>query len=77
MNLSRTAGAYALCGLLICLLVTTAEGAIFSDNFNRPDSPSVGNGWTNTSGNTGGNLAIVNNQVSFTTNVDGLSAGIC
>src|SRR5580700_10582278 len=35
----------------------------FSDDFNRPDSPAVGNGWSDTTDNVGGNLSIQNDQV--------------
>src|SRR4051812_3448983 len=50
-------------GLLACRGVVAGT---FSDDFNRPNSSTVGNGWSNTIGNTGGNLAIVNNQLSGT-----------
>jgi hypothetical protein len=41
-----------------------ANATDFTDDFNRPDSAAVGNGWLNTSGNGGGNLAVINGQVS-------------
>ncbi len=37
---------------------------VFVDDFNRPDSSRVGNGWLDTLGNTGGNLVIHSNEVS-------------
>ena len=43
-----------------------AQQQRFSDDFNRPDSSDVGNGWFNTSGNSGGNLAIKNGAVTCT-----------
>lgn len=49
---------------LILLACQFASADTFFDDFNRPNSSSVGNGWTNTSGNVGGNLAIINNQLS-------------
>ena len=48
--------------------------ATFSDNFNRADSSSVGNGWINCVGNVGGNLVIANNELTCP-NVDG-NAGL-
>jgi hypothetical protein len=41
-----------------------ADTVIFSDNFNRPDSGSVGNGWTVLEGTTG-NVDIYNSSLYF------------
>ena len=42
-----------------------AEAITFADDFNRPDSPIVGNGWSDTDGNIGSNLAIKNNELTY------------
>ena len=47
---------------------------VFADDFNRPDSAAVGNGWLDTTGNNGGNFGIVNGTLGVP-NVPG-GAGI-
>ena len=51
--------------LALCFISGAAMGTpiIFTDDFNRPDGP-VGNGWSNTIGNTGGNLGIRSGALS-------------
>jgi hypothetical protein len=66
-----------VCSLFFFLAVTpwsASADTIFQDDFNRPDSSSVGNGWLDTSGNVNGNLGITNNAVS--PSVAGGEAGI-
>lgn len=53
--------------LTVCgyLANTTSGGVAFSDNFNRPNSPTVGNGWLNATDNPPGTqLGINNNRLS-------------
>jgi pimeloyl-ACP methyl ester carboxylesterase len=46
-------------------LCASAQGQSFSDDFNRPDSPSAGNGWLNAIDNRpGAQLGIVGNRLS-------------
>src|SRR5947208_120833 len=53
----------ALCAVA-SLYPTLSQALTFTDDFNRPDSPTVGNGWSDTAGNIGGNLAINNNELT-------------
>lgn len=56
-----TVGSAVLC---TCILGgNTCNAQAFSDDFNRPDSSVVGNGWSNTAGNYDGNLSIQNDQL--------------
>jgi hypothetical protein len=49
---------------IILTQATRGDAQSFSDDFNRPDSSTVGNGWANTTGNVNGNLAISNNELT-------------
>ena len=68
----------ALCGIAAILIVGhAASAATFTDNFNRPDSSTVGNGWSDVttvvsgggfqlSGTAvGGTVSILNNQATY------------
>lgn len=48
----------------IVALLPQGTALTFTDDFNRPNSATVGNGWSNTTGNIGGNLAIKNNELT-------------
>jgi hypothetical protein len=65
-----------LCASLYLVTITPlrADASVFFDDFNRPDSPTVGNGWLDLAGNLGGNLGIRDNRCSGQT-TDG-TAGI-
>ena len=52
---------------LLCA-VRSACAQSFSDDFNRPDSSTVGNGWLNASNNTGGNMTITSQKVGVPIN---------
>src|SRR5579871_5950617 len=52
-----------VCLTLPCLGYGQTCSTTFSDSFSRPNGP-IGNGWSNTTGNSGGNLTIVNGAVS-------------
>jgi hypothetical protein len=41
-----------------------SQALTFTDDFNRPDSPTVGNGWSDTAGNISSNLEIRNNELT-------------
>jgi hypothetical protein len=45
-------------------LILAIEGLIFTDSFDRPDSNSIGNGWTEVE-STGAQVGIQNNQLCF------------
>lgn len=49
--------------MLVCMAGQVHAGVIFEDDFNRPDGP-VGNGWIDSPDNEGGNLGIINEQLS-------------
>jgi pimeloyl-ACP methyl ester carboxylesterase len=53
-----------------------SQALTFTDDFNRPDSPTVGNGWSDTAGNIGGNLEILNNELTCTAPIGQPGAGI-
>lgn len=56
---------YFLVSLLIsCMMPVYAGTIIFSDDFNRPDSTSVGNGWTEIEGS--GGVGISSSRLNFT-----------
>jgi hypothetical protein len=60
-------------------LLTTAicSAQVFTDDFNRPDSPSVGNGWVDCISNAGPNLLVKDNRLSTTfSSLDDRAAGI-
>lgn len=62
--------AYAVCAVLVMGITMSASTAfaatVFSDDFNRPDSPTVGNGWTDATG-AGTALSILNNRLTNAT----------
>ena len=66
---------------LAALVASAASGFVhaqsFTDDFNRPDSPSVGNGWFDALSTVGnfGTLQILNNEATFLS-TNGGSAGI-
>jgi hypothetical protein len=64
----------ALCAVA-SLYPTLSHALIFTNDFNRPDLPTVGNGWSDTAGNAGGNLEIKNNELTSTVTTGG-NAGI-
>lgn len=49
------------------ILSQTGRSQSFQDDFNRADSAAVGNGWSDTTGNSPGNLAIQNQEVILPT----------
>jgi hypothetical protein len=56
---------------------TFSHAQTFFDDFNRPDSANVGNGWSNTPGNTGNqNLRILNHALTTPAPSPGGAAGI-
>ena len=62
--------AVATAALSLGLLGGNTYAQSFSDNFNRTDSVAVGNGWSDTAGNTAGNLSIQNDQLNSGNNHD-------
>jgi hypothetical protein len=68
MKKSRLLGAVSasLFGVLLISSMTPiyAGTIIFSDDFNRPDNTSVGNGWTEFDGS--GQVGILSNRLNFT-----------
>ncbi len=61
----RLAGAAAFASALACASAETrADTILFSDDFNRPDSIVIGNGWTSAAEPGGGFLEIRNNALS-------------
>jgi len=76
MNRHRVAIILALCAAALSL-TTFCHAQTFFDDFNRPDSANVGNGWSNTAGNTGNqNLRISNNTLTTPAPSPGGGAGI-
>jgi hypothetical protein len=56
----------ATAGVALLLLVGRAPAETFFDDFNRPDSATVGNGWSNALGSFPSNLAVRNNELAGT-----------
>lgn len=56
----------------VFLYPTLSQALTFTDDFNRPDSTTVGNGWSNP----GGNLEILNNELTCRTGTGDDGAGI-
>jgi hypothetical protein len=52
----------ALCA--VASVPALSQALTFTDDFNRSDSATVGNGWSDTAGNVGGNLEIINNELT-------------
>lgn len=61
----------ALTVLIWAWLPLASAGVIFADDFNRSDGV-IGNGWSTTSGNVGGDLVISNGRVTKTDGVGGV-----
>jgi len=49
--------------VVLSLLSASARADSFFDDFNRPNSATVGNGWSDLSGNLNGNLIILDNEL--------------
>ena len=67
--------------VVVCLFLlnqfSLCRAQSFTDDFNRADSSVVGNGWSDLSGNIGGNLGIVSNELTFApTQTPNAQAGI-
>src|SRR5437867_785714 len=74
MNIKTILATFVLSTSIAC---TFCQAQSFSDNFNRADSTTVGNGWSNTAGNVGGDLVISNNELTCSvTGGDNNNAGI-
>ena len=54
----------AACLALLCMNSTARATVVFTDDFNRPDSGVVGNGWASSADNLNGSLVIRNNALS-------------
>jgi len=72
MTFSTLAQRLSLCvALLLAGQVARAQTPVLLDDFNRPDSPTVSNGWTETETTAGTGATITSNQLRLSSGVIG------